>query len=147
MIHPTIKIALKAGLVTAGMIILYALSNQLLIYHYLKYEYYMAGIALVALVAGILLSNKYHSAKQDNVPTANPLDELTSKEVKILGLIGQGLSNKEIAALNFVEISTVKTHINNIYTKLNVSNRKAAIKLYNEHSSNAKSTFSPPAVI
>jgi ATP/maltotriose-dependent transcriptional regulator MalT len=55
---------------------------------------------------------------------------LTQKELLILEQIAFGKSNKEIAAGNFVELSTVKTHINNIYSKLGVSNRKDAIKIY-----------------
>ena len=42
----------------------------------------------------------------------------------------EGKSNKDIAAENFVELSTVKTHINNIYAKLGVNSRREAIKVY-----------------
>ena len=42
-------------------------------------------------------------------------------------VITNGKTNKEIAQELFVELSTVKTHINNIYRQLNVSNRKEAI--------------------
>ncbi len=56
------------------------------------------------------------------------LDRLTMKEREILGLIQAGKSNKEIASTLFVEVSTVKSHINKLYSKLQVSNRKEAMK-------------------
>jgi len=60
-------------------------------------------------------------------------------------LINEGKSNKEIAALHFVEVSTVKTHINNLYNKLGVSNRKVAAEVYHKYHQPLKSTLSPPA--
>ena len=41
-------------------------------------------------------------------------------------LIGDGKSNKEIAIELFIELSTVKTHINKLYTKLKIKNRNEA---------------------
>lgn len=49
---------------------------------------------------------------------------LSKQEEKIKMLILEGKTNKEIAAELFISISTVKTHITNIYSKLNVSTRK-----------------------
>lgn len=55
------------------------------------------------------------------------LSQLSSREVEVLALIAQGLSNKEIAArLNLVE-GTVKVHVTSILGKLRVSDRTQAI--------------------
>ena len=55
------------------------------------------------------------------------LSQLSSREVEVLTLIAQGLSNKEIAAkLGLVE-GTVKVHVTNILSKLRVSDRTQAI--------------------
>ncbi len=55
------------------------------------------------------------------------ISQLSSREIEVLGLIAQGLSNKEIAArLNLVE-GTVKVHVTNILAKLRVSDRTQAI--------------------
>ncbi|HEX3455574.1 MAG TPA: response regulator transcription factor [Gaiellaceae bacterium] len=51
---------------------------------------------------------------------------LTSRELQILDLIDQGLSNKEIARLLTIELSTVKNHVHNILEKLQVSRRSEA---------------------
>ncbi len=56
---------------------------------------------------------------------------LSQREIEVLGLINSGLSNKEIAEKLFVSLSTVKTHINNIYKILEVKNRREAIEKLN----------------
>ncbi len=61
-------------------------------------------------------------------PPAPPLVEpLSERELEVLELIAAGLSNREIADCLVVAISTVKTHINNIYRKLDVSKRIQAV--------------------
>jgi len=52
---------------------------------------------------------------------------LSSREQEVLDLIIQGKNNKEIADLLYIALSTVKTHINNIYRILEVQNRREAI--------------------
>jgi DNA-binding NarL/FixJ family response regulator len=54
---------------------------------------------------------------------------LTPREDEVLTLIGDGLSNAEIAVALFVGVSTVKTHINAIFAKLGVRDRAQAIAL------------------
>lgn len=52
---------------------------------------------------------------------------LTDRELEIVQLIAQGLSNKEIAATLFLSTNTIRTHVNNIFNKLSVSNRTAIL--------------------
>ncbi|MET3564985.1 DNA-binding NarL/FixJ family response regulator [Leifsonia sp. 563] len=54
---------------------------------------------------------------------------LTRREAEVLALIGDGLSNAEIARTLFVSVATVKTHINAIFAKLAVRDRAQAIAL------------------
>jgi ATP/maltotriose-dependent transcriptional regulator MalT len=49
------------------------------------------------------------------------------RELEVLALIAAGKSNAEIARELFVSVSTVKTHINNLYRKLDARNRTQAI--------------------
>ncbi|WP_420400649.1 response regulator [Flagellimonas sp.] len=52
---------------------------------------------------------------------------LSSREMEILEMLGQGLNYKDIAKDIFLSPHTVKTHIKNIYSKLHVKNRAEAI--------------------
>jgi len=52
---------------------------------------------------------------------------LSGRELEILGLIANGRTNQEIADALFVSINTVKTHVGNIFVKLEVSNRTGAV--------------------
>lgn len=65
---------------------------------------------------------------EENLATslAKKQSELTPKEAEIFEMIAKGLSNKEIASALFIELSTVKTHINKLYGKLGVNNRREA---------------------
>jgi LuxR family maltose regulon positive regulatory protein len=61
-------------------------------------------------------------------PSAPLLAErLSEREIEVLQLIAAGLSNREIAQKLFIEVGTVKTHINNLYGKLEVHSRTQAI--------------------
>ena len=55
------------------------------------------------------------------------VDELTPREVEVLKLIADGLSNKDIAEALVLSEKTVKNHINNIFSKLHVYDRSQAM--------------------
>ncbi|HEX2913241.1 MAG TPA: response regulator transcription factor [Chloroflexia bacterium] len=57
---------------------------------------------------------------------AEPLDELTEREREVLGLLGLGMSNKEIAYKISVSEKTVKAHVSSILNKLNLPGRTHA---------------------
>jgi len=62
------------------------------------------------------------------------LNELTSREEEVLGLINEGLSNQEIADRLYIECGTVKNHVHKILKKLDVNNRQeAAYVLQSNH--------------
>jgi len=67
-----------------------------------------------------------HSPK---VPAPSPLIEpLSQRELQVLRLLNTELSGPEIARELVVALSTVRTHTKRIYSKLNVTNRRAAVK-------------------
>ena len=59
---------------------------------------------------------------------SHPLHEqLTDREMEVLLLIAQGKSNQEIADELFIALKTVKTHVSNILSKLEVQDRTQAV--------------------
>ena len=56
------------------------------------------------------------------------VEPLTNRELDVLNLLAQRLSNKEIADKLYVSPTTVKGHLQNIYGKLNVSKRREAVE-------------------
>jgi len=67
---------------------------------------------------------------------------LTSRERQILGLIDDGLSNKEIAGRLYIEVSTVKNHVHSILTKLGVRRRAEAAAQVRSRSGAARTALS-----
>jgi ATP/maltotriose-dependent transcriptional regulator MalT len=60
------------------------------------------------------------------VPIPDTGETLTPREVEVLKLVSSGVSNKDIAKQLVISIYTVKVHISNLFTKLNVSSRTQA---------------------
>jgi DNA-binding NarL/FixJ family response regulator len=72
-----------------------------------------------------LLSNLAKKDKQDR----SILDELTKRELEVLKEIAKGKSNKEIASALYITEKTVKTHVSNLLSKLELADRTQAALL------------------
>jgi DNA-binding NarL/FixJ family response regulator len=90
------------------------------------------GAWLDPAVTGRVLAT-YRSAPPPRAGRDPALDALTSREREVLALIGQGKTNTEIAAGLFVGDGTVKTHINHLFTKLQLRDRAAAVVFAFDH--------------
>ena len=55
------------------------------------------------------------------------VEPLSERELEVLSLIAEGLTNKEIALRLYLSLGTVKVHAHNIYGKLDVNGRTQAI--------------------
>jgi DNA-binding NarL/FixJ family response regulator len=140
----TLENVIKIAAVTAGVIVLYEISTQLLIYKYFRFDYYISTAVITAFLVGVILTRKYIMLPKEN---PNRATLLTAKECRVLEMVAEGKTNKEIAIANFVELSTVKTHINKIYAKLEVKNRREAINVFRSELVTQKSTFFPPSSV
>ncbi len=82
-------------------------------------------------------SNAPPTAEPGSAPSSAPSpglpDGLTHREVEILGLMAQGLTNPEIAERLFLSNHTVKTHINRIFAKTGSRDRVAAVGYAQRH--------------
>ena len=84
-----------------------------------------AGDALIApSITKRLISEFAHRPQSAEI---EGLDELTEREVEVLGLMAKGLSNAEIGEALFVSETTVKTHVSHILTKLHLRDRVQAV--------------------
>ena len=85
-------------------------------------EIYNGGSPMSSTIA-----RKIMTSFADN-KTKQPVDELTDREKEILHQLARGLQYKAIAADLFLSVETVRTHIRNIYEKLQVHTRSEAIQ-------------------
>lgn len=66
-------------------------------------------------------------------PQAGPLDQLTAQESRLLELIGEGLTNRQIAAEMFLAEKTVKNYVSQLLAKLGLQRRTQAAVLAARH--------------
>lgn len=126
------KNSIKYGLLLALALITF----KALEYSYFSYkitlDMYLAIVSLIFLFVGSLvglrLNNKKKKLNQKNYSITSQSNELLSdRELEVLLLMAQGHTNQQIADQLFVSINTTKTHLSNIYSKLNVENRTQAV--------------------
>lgn len=109
-----------------------------------SFELYVGFIAIIFTALGIWLALKLSKPKIETVVVEKEVYltrnenftlntslisqlELTKRELEILNLMAQGHSNDEIAEKISISISTVKTHNQNLFEKLDVKRRTQAI--------------------
>lgn len=97
--------------------------NQKMVMEKLKWSR-SVNIGLIALI--LLLT--YLVVRQRKGQNKSILPELSKQETLVRNLILQGKSNKEIANELYISLSTVKSHITNIYSKSNVANRRELLE-------------------
>ncbi len=107
-------------------------------YHFLvrsfSFELYLLMIALLFTVVGVWAGKKMTgtpaTGRQEFIPNHEAIAYLglSDRELEVLMLIAEGLSNQDIADRLFISKNTVKTHLSNIFSKLDASRRTQAIK-------------------
>ena len=95
-------------------------------------EIYLGLIAALFTGVGIWLGNRLTRKKEPapfevNTKALNTLG-ISQREQEVLALLANGQSNQQIADSLFVSINTIKTHIKNLYAKLEVSSRTQAVQ-------------------
>lgn len=141
-------------------ILLYAASMALLVFvmKWLQWKYIMADhssevylgmMALFFTILGIWLSSQIgqylRKSKTSQTASSEVSDvslfskptlesfELSEREMEVLQLINQGKSNAENADELCLSVSTIKTHVSNIFVKLDVKSRTQAIDKFRSY--------------
>jgi LuxR family maltose regulon positive regulatory protein len=86
-----------------------------------------SGTAYWSLVRD-LVDEPLAAAGEQERAASGPGEPLTEREVTVLRFLQSVLSNEEIASKMFVSVNTVKTHVRNIYRKLDVGRRREAVR-------------------
>lgn len=111
-------------------------------------EIYIGLVALIFTVLGVWVANQLAKPKVKTIiiekeihilPTKNStVNEvelnklnLTAREYEVLQLLVKGSSNAEIADKLFLSLSTIKTHVSNLFVKMDVKSRTQAIEKAN----------------
>jgi DNA-binding CsgD family transcriptional regulator len=73
------------------------------------------------------------ATQRENTPPETYPAGLSAREVEVLKLVTQGLTNARIARELFISPNTVNRHLNSVYRKLNVTSRAAATRFATQH--------------
>ena len=104
------------------------------------FQIYSGAIALLFTGVGIWLALKLARPRTVVATPAVPLPNgtinkkeiqrlgLSTRELEVLQLMAEGLSNQEIAGRLFLSLNTIKTHASNIFEKLDVRRRTQAVE-------------------
>ena len=98
-------------------------------------DLFLTVVAGLFAAGGVLLHFFLTDHKKSATQTEghHPVRLLSKREEEVFGKLLQNKSNKEIAAELHVEVSTIKTHINSIYRKLEVASRKEMLDKYTKN--------------
>lgn len=129
-----IKLVLRFGLLSVLVFVLLELGQ----FGFRSTSWYREMVLVICSVAlvifGIILRNHFTTRKDllENKTISHPEKlsflKISHREYEVLIKMAEGYSNQEIADKLCVSENTIKTHISNLYTKLNVKRRTEAIR-------------------
>jgi DNA-binding NarL/FixJ family response regulator len=131
------KNVITFGILIAALLVLFQLSSYQLIKGDLSTEIIIAVVSIVFFFLGLYFRNKWNKERSANQKSSINYEALrklniSDREHEVLQGIVAGLSNKEIGAQLFISESTIKSHVSNLYTKLEVNKRPQAILKANQ---------------
>jgi NarL family two-component system response regulator LiaR len=123
------------SLALAALVFLLKFLEYRFIIRDLSLEFYFGIIAILFTALGIwaglkLTRKKIVIAGPEFILNESELQKLgiSKRELEVLELISQGLSNQQIADKLFVSLNTIKTHSSNLFIKLGASRRTQAVQ-------------------
>lgn len=129
-----LKIIFRFGLIIAALLVLFELSKASLFVPELSSDLVLALSGSVFVGLGIYVGLKMRKEKIVEVAAPIEINEeqieilgLSEREMEVLQLIADGCSNKEVGERLFLSESTIKTHVSNLFVKLDVKRRTQAV--------------------
>ncbi|WP_422356100.1 response regulator transcription factor [Roseivirga pacifica] len=129
-----LKTVFRFGLIIAALLILFELSKASLFIPELSSDVIIALSGAVFVGLGIYVGLKLRKERIVEVAAPVTIDHeqvgklgLSEREMEVLQLIAEGFSNKEVAEKLFLSESTIKTHVSNLFVKLDVKRRTQAV--------------------
>jgi two-component system, NarL family, response regulator LiaR len=132
---PMIRTVLGYGITLAVLIALLKYVEYRFLVRDFSEEFYIGVVAIIFTGLGIWVGPRLARRKLVVVRPEFVLDEaalqllgISKREHEVLELMAQGHSNQEIAEKLFVSVNTVKTHLANLFLKLEVNRRTQAVQ-------------------
>lgn len=96
----------------------------------MRLELFAGVIAILFMIVGVIVGLQFVKRKSANEVDTSKAEQLnlSERELEVLQLLADGYSNQEIADKLFVSLNTIKTHISNLYSKMNVGRRTQAVQ-------------------
>ena len=117
------------GGLAAAIFLLFELSKISLLNPQISTEIFMVNSGVSFITVGVLLHKIFTEGTREPKPSERNNSILTKQEHRVLSLVADGMSNKEIAEELFIAESTVKTHVSNVLSKLNAKRRTEAVRI------------------
>lgn len=128
------KVILRFGLLIAALLILFQLSKMSLFIPEMSQDLTIGLVGAAFIGLGVYLGLKFRKVEIIEVSPSIEIDHdriqslgLTEREMEVLLHIAEGCSNVEIGEKLFVSENTIKTHVSNLFVKLDVKRRTQAV--------------------
>lgn len=126
------KHILRYGFLTGAFLVLFKALEAAFYSRFLSLDMYLLILGGICIGIGVFAGIRSTSGRKSTVTKeplpSEPVDSpLSKREHEILLLIAEGYSNQQIADKLFISLNTTKTHLKNIYQKLDVKRRTEAL--------------------
>ena len=129
-----LKTVFGFGLIIIALLILFQLSNASLFVPSIPADIIIGTTAIILIGLGVYLGGVMKKEKVVEVTAPQNIDReritslgISDRELEVLRLISEGLSNQEIGERLFIAESTIKTHVSSLFVKLDVKRRTQAV--------------------
>ncbi len=129
-----LKTVFRFSLIIVALLVLFQLSNASLFIPSIPADVVIGIGALILISLGVYLGGNMKKKKVIEVSLKAEINKekikelgISQRELEVLNLISEGLSNQEIGEQLFVSESTIKTHVSSLFVKLDVKRRTQAV--------------------